>query len=122
MRRGLFFSAAPALILFFTPSSRGRAFDRYWIASLRCFACTSAELFRSSGLEGLHSAFFLPPLLPFPTLFLLGDGGVRNDENTRWQSLHLSLFLATLNIDIDIVRILPFLVEFSSLFPETSLV
>jgi hypothetical protein len=70
----------------------------------------------------LPGALFLPLLSCLPAFFFCGDGGVRNDADTRWQSLLLAFFLSPLNVDVDIVRIAPFLLELSTLLPETAFV
>lgn len=54
--------------------------------------------------------------------FFFSYRGMRKNANTWWQSLLLARFLAPLDVDINVIRISPFLVEISALFPETAFV
>jgi len=46
-------------------------------------------------------------LLGFPAFFFFGDGGVRDNADTRRQTLLLAYFLAALDIEIDVVGVSP---------------
>jgi len=56
-----------------------------------------------SGLPALAGALFLLLLLGFPALFVFGDYGVRDNADTRRQSLLLALFLAVFDVEIHVV-------------------
>ena len=47
---------------------------------------------------------------------------MRENADTWWQSLLLALFLAPLDVDINVIRVSPFLLKIPALFPETAFV
>jgi hypothetical protein len=77
-----------------------------------------------SGLAAFSGTRFLSLLCGFPTFFLFGYHGVRDDaaEKSGRQSLFLAFFLAMLDFDVNVIRVAPFLLKGAPLFPEAALV
>jgi hypothetical protein len=57
-----------------------------------------------------------------PAFFVGGDRGVRDNADSRRQSLLLAFFLAVLDVDINVVGVSPLLFKRTPLLPEAALV
>src|SRR5690348_13545106 len=75
-----------------------------------------------SGLTALPGVPFPSLLLCLQTLFFGGHGCVRDDADTRWESLFLTFFLTLLNAQVHIVWVSPLLLIRPSPLPEPALV
>jgi hypothetical protein len=67
-------------------------------------------------------ALFVALLLVFPTILFLSHGGMRENAEARGQSLLPAFFLSPANLDINVVRVAPFLLELPALLPEATFI
>src|SRR6267142_4939261 len=73
-------------------------------------------------LATLLGRFFRALLLGFPALLFLSHRRMWDNAKARRQTLVLALFFSPFNVDINIVRVAPFLLELATLPPEAALV
>src|SRR5882724_3784378 len=69
-------------------------------------------------LATLLGRFFRAFLLGFPALLFLSHCRIWENAEARRQTLLLALFFSPFNVDINIVRVAPFLLELAPLLPE----